>query len=146
MHEATISVYQKDIDYRTRIMGIPTDGIITNVNIMELTGETHTFELDGIKITALAVPHTTETYAYKIEAGEQSVVISGDLTYTDKFAPFAKGANILVIDGMLVETTPHAPPQMREALSCYNLVCGRARCCDLVGGNPTWSRLKLSHQ
>lgn len=81
-------------------MGWPKDGMLTNVNIKDFTEDKYSFELDGVKITSIPVPHTIPTYAYRFDANGQSVVVSGDLTYTKNFVTFAKDADILVIDGM----------------------------------------------
>jgi ribonuclease BN (tRNA processing enzyme) len=95
--------------------------MITNVNIRELTKETESFELDGVKITAIPVPHTLPTYAYRFEADGHSIVVSGDMQYTDKFVPFAKNADILVIDGQMAcdfsDLPPAAVPGIKAGLS-----------------------------
>ncbi|MGG0790957.1 hypothetical protein ABE132_20120 [Peribacillus simplex] len=70
------------------------------MNIKDFTEDKYSFELDGVKITSIPVPHTIPTYAYRFDANGQSVVVSGDLTYTKNFVTFAKDADILVIDGM----------------------------------------------
>lgn len=111
LHQVTLDFYQKDLDYRTQTVGFPEEGIRKNVVIKELTEETERFELDGVSITAIPVPHTIETYAYRFDAGGQSVVISGDLTYTPRFAPFAKGADIVVFDGQMSVDFSDLPPE-----------------------------------
>lgn len=120
LHQATLDFYGKDLDYRTEIVGFPEEGIRKNVVIRELAEETESFDLDGVKITALRVPHTIETYAYRFDAGGQSVVISGDLTYSPSFAPFAKGADIIIFDGQMSgdfsDLPPEAAPKIMENL------------------------------
>jgi ribonuclease BN (tRNA processing enzyme) len=101
LHQITLDFYKTDLDYRIDVVGFPDDGLRSNVNIKELMGNSESFELDGVRITTLLVPHTIETYAYRFDAGGQAVVISGDLTYTPRFAPFAKGADIIVFDGQM---------------------------------------------
>jgi len=110
LHKLTLAFFKTDLEYRTKVVGFPTDGMITNVNIRELTKENESFELDGVKITAIPVPHTITTYAYRFEADRHSVVVSGDLQYTEKFGPFAKNADILVIDGQLAGDFSDLPP------------------------------------
>jgi ribonuclease BN (tRNA processing enzyme) len=101
LHQITLDFYNTDLDYRTKTVGFPEEGMRKNVNIKELNGENESFELDGVRVTALAVPHTIETYAYRFNAGGQSVVVSGDLKYTSRFAPFAKNSDIIVFDGQM---------------------------------------------
>ncbi len=121
LHELTLAFFKTDLDYRTKVVGFPTDGMITKVNIREFTKETESLELDGVKITAIPVPHTITTYAYRFEAAGHSVVVSGDLQYSQKFAPFAKNADILVIDGQLAcdfsDLPPAAVPGIKAGLS-----------------------------
>jgi ribonuclease BN (tRNA processing enzyme) len=121
LHRVTLEFFKTDLEYRTKVVGFPTDGLITNVNITEFTGPTESLEMDGVKITAIPVPHTITTYAYRFESGGHSVVVSGDLRYTDKFGPFAKGADILVIDGQLAcdfsDLPPAAVPGIKAGLS-----------------------------
>ncbi|WP_053361945.1 MBL fold metallo-hydrolase [Bacillus sp. FJAT-27251] len=100
LYDTTVDFFKDDLSYRARL-GTAKDGALTNVNIMDFTEDQYSFELDGVQITAIPVPHTAPTYAYRFEADGQSVVVSGDLDYTEDFAPFAKGVNILVIDGMM---------------------------------------------
>lgn len=116
LHELTLDFYKTDLDYRTKTVGFPEEGLRKNVNIRELQGDTESFELDGVKITTLAVPHTIVTYAYRFDAGGQSVVVSGDLTYTPKFAPFAKGADIIVFDGQMSVDFSDLPPKAAEMI------------------------------
>jgi ribonuclease BN (tRNA processing enzyme) len=115
LHQMVLAFYGTDLEYRTQVVGFPGDGMLTNVFIHELTGGGETFEMDGVTITTLPVPHTIETHAYRFEAGGQSVVISGDLTYTDEFAPFAHGADILVFDGQMAVDFSNFPPETAEA-------------------------------
>lgn len=120
LHQVTLDFYQKDLDYRTQIVGFPEEGIRKNVTIKELTEETERFDLEGVRITVIPVPHTIETYAYRFAAGGQSVVVSGDLTYTPRFAPFAKDADIIVFDGQMSidfsDLPPEVAPRIKENL------------------------------
>ena len=121
LHQITLDIYRKDLDYRIDVVGFPGKGMRSNVRIRELSGPGESFELDGVRITTLAVPHTIETYAYRFDAGGQSVVVSGDLTYTTAFAPFAKGADIIVFDGqMSVEFSDLGP--IAAAMARRNLL------------------------
>ncbi len=115
LYDTTVNFFKTDLEYRASL-GWPKDGIFTNVTIKDFTEDKYTFKLDGVKITSIPVPHTVPTYAYRFDAKGKSVVVSGDLTYTDKFAPFAKNADILVFDGMLTSDFSFVPEQARENL------------------------------
>jgi ribonuclease BN (tRNA processing enzyme) len=57
------------------------------------------FERDGIKVTALGIPHgVMPTLAYRVEARGKTVVFSSDQNGTNPHFPeFAKGADLLVM-------------------------------------------------
>lgn len=110
-----MNFFRTDLEYRTSL-GWPKDGIFTNVTIKDFTENQYRFDLDGVEISSIPVPHTVPTYAYRFDAKGKSVVISGDLTYSKKFASFAKNADILVFDGMLTSDFSFVPEQARENL------------------------------
>jgi ribonuclease BN (tRNA processing enzyme) len=115
LYDTTVNFFRTDLEYRAGL-GWPKDGILTNVNINDFKKEQYKFELDGVNITSISVPHTVPTYAYRFEANGKSVVVSGDLTYSENFASFAKNAEILVFDGMLTSDFSFVPEQARESL------------------------------
>ncbi|PMC39304.1 hypothetical protein CJ195_05070 [Bacillus sp. UMB0899] len=115
LYDVTVDFFRTDIEYRSSI-GFPTDGILSNVHIKNFTEDEYSFELDGVKIKAIPVPHSIETYAYRFEADGKSIVVSGDLTYTDVMGPFAKDADILVIDAMLISDFSDLPEVAREGM------------------------------
>src|SRR6185437_8707251 len=53
---------------------------------------------DDVKVTSCLVHHPpiTQSYAYRFDARDRSVVISGDTAYAPELAEFAKGADVLV--------------------------------------------------
>ncbi|HEY8187423.1 MAG TPA: MBL fold metallo-hydrolase [Pyrinomonadaceae bacterium] len=57
---------------------------------------------DAVKITSCLVRHPPikQSYAYRFDAKDRSVVISGDTAYAPELADFAKGANVLVHEVM----------------------------------------------
>lgn len=115
LYDTTVNFFRTDLEYRAGL-GWPKDGILTNVNIKDFTENHYSFELDGVQISSIPVPHTVPTYAYRFDANGKSVVVSGDLTYSENFASFAKNAEILVFDGMLTSDFSFVPEQARESL------------------------------
>ncbi|WP_171038048.1 MBL fold metallo-hydrolase [Aquibacillus sediminis] len=47
--------------------------------------------------------------AYKFEASDQTVVVTGDTMYSDGLIDFSKGADLVVMDGMLTELKEEDP-------------------------------------
>lgn len=79
---------------------------------------------DDVKVSARLVPHPPikEAYAYRFDAKDRSVVISGDTAYAPELAEFAKGADVLVHEVMylpgieaLIKRLPNAK-RLREHL------------------------------
>ncbi len=92
------SIYKKDIEYRlSRRGGNDYSSVKNNFNVRELEGG-ESFSIGDIKITTIAVNHTIETVAYRFEAGGKSIVVSGDLTYSESLSKLAKNADVLIID------------------------------------------------
>lgn len=116
LYDMTVDFYRTDLEYRSNGVGFSSDGVLTNVEIRDLIKEKDEFELDGVKIKAMTVPHTIEAYAYRFEADGQSIVISGDMMYKKEFAEFAKGADIVVMDGMLTSDFSDLPEEAREGM------------------------------
>jgi ribonuclease BN (tRNA processing enzyme) len=76
--------------------GVRLDAAIVDVTKQE---PTTVFDRDGIKVTALGIPHgNLPTLAYRVETQGRSVVFSSDQNGTNpRFPEFAKGANLLVM-------------------------------------------------
>jgi len=79
---------------------------------------------DDVKVSSCRVKHPpiTQAYAYRFDAKDRSVVISGDTAYAPELADFAKGADVLVHEVMylpgveaLVKRSPNAR-RLREHL------------------------------
>ncbi|MCX5796315.1 MAG: MBL fold metallo-hydrolase [Elusimicrobia bacterium] len=110
LHEFLTAFYKEDMTYRKSIVGSLTwDGMISNVDIKELNGG-ESLVLNGVRITTAEVPHSIKTLAYRFDAGGQSIVVSGDLTYSDNLIALAQNADVLVIDaGLLIMQPPPLP-------------------------------------
>ena len=57
---------------------------------------------EDVKVTAALVPHppVTPSFAYRFDAADRSIVISGDTAYSDAVVELAKGADVLVHEAM----------------------------------------------
>lgn len=98
MYDHYIGMFNEDIEYRSAKLGNNgMDGLKTNMEFTLVNGG-ESFEMDGVKVSTLHVPHTAYTVAYKFEADGKSIVVSGDMTYSEEFVEFAKGADVAVMD------------------------------------------------
>ena len=79
---------------------------------------------DDVKVSACLVRHPpiTQAFAYRFDANDRSVVISGDTAYSPELAEFAKDADVLVHEVMylpgidaLIQRLPNAK-RLREHL------------------------------
>jgi ribonuclease BN (tRNA processing enzyme) len=68
------------------------------INLRELlTGEA--IELaPGVRLTCHPVPHTTESVAYCVERGSRRVVYTGDTGFSELFAEWARGCDVLLCE------------------------------------------------
>jgi ribonuclease BN (tRNA processing enzyme) len=94
---SALTLYDKDIDYRLGKSGRTLNDVKNNFNCKDLKGG-ETFTIGDIKITSAKVNHTIYTVAYRFDAGEKSIVISGDLTYSESLPVLAKNTDYLIMD------------------------------------------------
>lgn len=82
----------------------------------------------AVKVTSFRVTHPpiSQSYAFRFDAKDRSVVISGDTAYAPKLAEFAKGANVLVHEAMylpgveaLVKRFPDAKGLRRHLMASH---------------------------
>lgn len=95
--QSNLSLYEKDISYRLDKTNRSLADRKTAFNIIELKGG-ESFNINGIRISTIQVPHTIETIAYRFDYQAQSIVITGDLTYSQKLPILAKDADYMIID------------------------------------------------
>jgi ribonuclease BN (tRNA processing enzyme) len=82
-------------------LGGKGNGVRLNVSVVDAkkAEPTTVFEGQGLKVTALGIPHANmPTLAYRVETSDGSIVFSSDQNGTDpKFVDFARNANVLVM-------------------------------------------------
>lgn len=88
--------YSEDIAYRLRRVGRSADEI-GRPTVREIKGGEE-IDLENVRIKTARVNHTIHTVAYRFDAEGRSIVISGDLSYTDALIELARGADVLVLD------------------------------------------------
>lgn len=85
---------------------------------------------DDVKVTTCLVRHPPikQSYAYRFDAKDRSVVISGDTAYAPELAEFAKGADVLVHEVMylpgieaLLKRLPNAKRLREHLMAAHTL-------------------------
>jgi len=85
---------------------------------------------DDVKVSTCQVRHPpiTHSYAYRFDARDRSVVISGDTAYAPELATFAKGADVLVHEIMylpgieaLLKRLPNAKRLREHLMAAHTL-------------------------
>ncbi len=103
MHNVYTDLYKPDIDYRANL-GLSVKGVREDVTFDVVSGG-ETLDVAGVTLSTIKVPHTAYTVAYKFEADDKKVVVSGDLMYSESFIEFSKGADCIVFDGNQANST-----------------------------------------
>ena len=122
--------YQKfDIDTRMVDEGRPDPRKLVTVHEFAKPGVV--LMNDEVKVSSCRVRHPpiTQAYAYRFDAQDRSVVISGDTAYAPELAEFAKGADVLVHEIMylpgidaLVSRLPNAKRLREHLMAAHTLL------------------------
>ncbi len=94
---SVLSNYEEDIAYRLSKKQRTFSDVANNFTVNELEGN-QSFTIGDIEISCTPVNHTIATMAYRFDAGGKSIVISGDLSYSESLPTLAKQADYLIID------------------------------------------------
>lgn len=88
--------HQADMQYRKAHTKL--NKAIFDIDGHNIAAEGVVYDQDGVKITAFLVDHqpVEPAYGYRIDSGEQSIVISGDTTYSKNLIRFSKNADLLI--------------------------------------------------
>ncbi|MEQ4675022.1 MBL fold metallo-hydrolase [Providencia vermicola] len=103
MTKGVWDTFKRDIDLRIKDEGKPD---LRNMVTAKDVSEGVIVDKDGVKISALFVPHppfnSDEALAYKIQSEGKTVVITGDMIDNKQIIEFAKDADLLVSEVVLV--------------------------------------------
>jgi ribonuclease BN (tRNA processing enzyme) len=97
MTNSFIALFEEDINYRLSKSKRDLSDRQNSFKATDLKGS-ESFQIGGIKVTSLKVPHTIHAIAYRFDYQGQSILVTGDLTYSDQVAVLAKNADYLIID------------------------------------------------
>jgi ribonuclease BN (tRNA processing enzyme) len=118
-----------DIDTRIADEGRPD--VRRMVNVHELTGPGTVLQNADVKVTATRVRHPPiiDAYAYRFDATDRSIVISGDTAYSPELIELANGADILVHEVMdragietIIGRLPNATTMREHLMASHTLV------------------------
>jgi ribonuclease BN (tRNA processing enzyme) len=96
MTDHLVAAYAEDIAIRIQGLEHQTpDGYLVHVHEID-SGVV--YDSLGVRVTAFRVPHGNWqiSFAYRIDAKEKAIVVSGDTRYNENLVRFASGADILV--------------------------------------------------
>jgi ribonuclease BN (tRNA processing enzyme) len=96
MTRLLLEAFSEDIAIRTNGLERETPGAY-RVNVHEIY-ENVVYQRDGVRVTAIPVPHGSwkEAYAYRIDTPDRSIVISGDTRPSNALIALAKDVDVLV--------------------------------------------------
>ena len=89
-------------DIETRIADEGRPDLRRMVNVHEFTRSGMVLQNADVKVTATRVHHPpiTQAYAYRFDATDRSIVISGDTAFSPELIELARGADVLVHEVM----------------------------------------------
>ncbi|MCL1127031.1 MBL fold metallo-hydrolase [Shewanella surugensis] len=102
--QQNLDLYSDDIAYRLGKTNRQLSYREKAFDVKELQGG-ESFTINNIRISTIQVPHSIHTIAYRFDYQGQSIVVTGDLTYSKNLVTLAKDADIMIIDsgGMVME-------------------------------------------
>ncbi len=104
--EANLALYAEDIAYRLGKSRRTFSDREKDFKVRDIRGG-ETFDIGAIRVSTLKVPHTIHTIAYRFDYKGESIVVTGDLTYSEVLPGFAKNADYMIIDsgGMIMKNS-----------------------------------------
>ena len=110
MTQHLLTAFSEDIRIRTKGLEREVQGGY-RANVHEIR-EGVVYQRDGVRITAIRVPHGSwkEAYAYRIDTPNRSIVISGDTSPSKALVAASRGVDVLVHE---VYLATHLKPEDR---------------------------------
>ena len=124
--------------------------LVPLVHVHEITQGGPVMQDENVKVTAALVHHppVVPSFAYRFDAADRSIVISGDTTPSDNLIKLAQGADVLVHEALyvpgvdrLVARVPNAPALRQSILSHHTSAEDAGRVAQAAGVKS----LVLSH-
>jgi ribonuclease BN (tRNA processing enzyme) len=137
-------------DIELRIADEDRVPLLPLVHVHEVSAGGPVMQDENLTVTAILVDHppVVPAFAYRFDAGDRSIVISGDTLPSDNLIRLAEGADVLVHEALyvpaidrLVARVPNAPALKRSILSHHTPVEEAGRVARAAGVK----KLVLSH-
>jgi ribonuclease BN (tRNA processing enzyme) len=93
-----LEAYRSDFETRTRDRGLYTVGAFPEghaVNAREITAGV-VYKDANVTVTAFATKHAMESYGYRFDTADRSIVISGDTNPTQATIDACRGCDVLI--------------------------------------------------
>lgn len=128
MTQSFIDYMRFDIETRVQDEGRPDLRGFVSAHDFDKPGVV--LRTDKVTVSSALVRHPSikQAYAYRFDAGDRSIVISGDTAYAPELAEFAKGADVLVHEVMylpgiegLLQRLPNASRFRKHLLESHAL-------------------------
>jgi ribonuclease BN (tRNA processing enzyme) len=120
MTEHLLKAYSVDIDTRTNADGNQRDfpeG--SNVNALEVTAGV-VYKDSNVTVTAFKTQHAMESYGYRFDTRDRSIVISGDTSPTTATIEACNGCDVLVHEAHTPGWLLTRPPRFQEFSAKYH--------------------------
>lgn len=95
--QVNLELYQADIEYRLGKTQRSLEARKEAFKVTDIKGG-ESFKVGDISVSTVEVPHTIHTIAYRFDYNNQSIVITGDLTYSEELPILAKNSDYMIID------------------------------------------------
>lgn len=113
MTEHILEAYRADIEARSGPNGTglePPNGF--RVNAHEITAGV-VYKDSNVTVTAFPTEHTMESYGYRFDTVDRSIVISGDTRPTQATVDACHGCDVLIHEASTLEATAKRPPSFQ---------------------------------
>lgn len=120
MTEHILQAYRIDIDTRTNADGNQraiADG--WKVNAHEIRSGV-VYKDANVTVTAFPTKHAMESYGYRFDTPDRSIVISGDTGPTDETIKACNGCDILIHEAQLLELYNKMPERLHSFVTKYH--------------------------
>jgi ribonuclease BN (tRNA processing enzyme) len=111
MTEHVLDAYRADFETRTKDRGLYTVGAFPEghaVNAHEIRAGV-VYKDANVTVTAFATKHTMESYGYRFDTPDRSIVISGDTNPTQATIDACRGCDVLVHEVLTLEWLAKRP-------------------------------------
>ena len=95
--DSNLELYKEDIEYRLDKTKRTLSERKKSFSVTEIKGG-ESFSVGDIRVSTIEVPHTIHTLAYRFDYNGESIVITGDLTYSKELPSLAENADFMIID------------------------------------------------